>query len=235
MSLEESVEVKPKTTVLRVKEMPDVVSEEKDRVSCIMVFESKKYLFGMKARTYRKAKERFESSSWIGVLVVTGVVKETDVPGEFVLEGANIDPGNGGAIKTETKPKLEVKPEVAKVKPEVAKVKPEVRKRDVDVKRVWLSPEEKAYKANIHSRKQKYNAILQSYMCGEELKHEDLLSVSQMLQYHPEVQLKIGCGLKTILVDVHGKGTKCFFLVRTDGTRESFSLSKCILNAPLLS
>jgi ribosomal protein L24E len=54
--------------------------------------------------------------------------------------------------------------------------------------------------------------------------------LEKVLRYHPFCTEKIGCGVHYIKVDHHDSHSKsrCFFVVRTDGTVCDFSYHKCI-------
>lgn len=68
-------------------------------------------------------------------------------------------------------------------------------------------------------------------MDGQCLTAEDEKAViEKLLAYHPRSEDKIGCGLDYIMVDRHPKfrGSRCLFVVRTDGSWIDFSYQKCL-------
>ncbi|KAL2633755.1 hypothetical protein R1flu_005234 [Riccia fluitans] len=65
---------------------------------------------------------------------------------------------------------------------------------------------------------------LEARIVGED---ENLL-LGQILPNHPNSEAKVGCGIDYFKVANH-MDTRCFFLVRKDGTREDFSYHKCLL------
>jgi hypothetical protein len=69
------------------------------------------------------------------------------------------------------------------------------------------------------------------YKVGERLETQDQRFIlEKVLRYHPFCTQKIGCGVHYIKVDHHDSHSKsrCFFVVRTDGTVCDFSYHKCI-------
>ncbi|CAN8284790.1 unnamed protein product [Cochlearia groenlandica] len=56
--------------------------------------------------------------------------------------------------------------------------------------------------------------------------------LEQILNYHPEKDVKIGSGVDFITVDKHTTfvESRCFFVVSTDGSKQDFSYRKCINN-----
>jgi len=69
------------------------------------------------------------------------------------------------------------------------------------------------------------------YQVGERLEIQDQRFIlEKVLRYHPFFTEKIGCGVHYIKVDRHDSHSKsrCFFVVRTDGSVCDFSYHKCI-------
>ena len=62
------------------------------------------------------------------------------------------------------------------------------------------------------------------------LRGHDVIFVWQALRLHPEYEVKVGCGLKTIWIKpaVGYPKSRGFFVERQDGTFANFSLSDCI-------
>ncbi|CAL1170949.1 unnamed protein product [Cladocopium goreaui] len=73
--------------------------------------------------------------------------------------------------------------------------------------------------------------VLHSAPLGEELQGDNLEVIKELLQYHPAAKEKIGPGLQGIKVDWappnHHKPSRCFWVLRTDGSQEDFSARKC--------
>ncbi|XP_022882099.1 DNA-directed RNA polymerase IV subunit 1-like [Olea europaea var. sylvestris] len=72
--------------------------------------------------------------------------------------------------------------------------------------------------------------ILHEYPIDHQLTGEDKSAAMRALQFHPRFKEKIGIGAMEIKVGRHPKHveSRCFLLVRTDGTVEDFSYHKCI-------
>eukprot|EP00435_Cladocopium_sp_Y103_P068170 s58_g31.t1 len=73
--------------------------------------------------------------------------------------------------------------------------------------------------------------VLHSAQLGEELQGDKLQVIKELLQYHPAAKEKIGRGLQGIKVDWappnHATPSRCFWVLRTDGSQEDFSARKC--------
>lgn len=81
-----------------------------------------------------------------------------------------------------------------------------------------------------------YRDIISRYEWGETLSPEDHIDAFELLQFHPDKEEKIGVGLDHIEIrrntrESHGYNTKCFFIIRTDGSDIDFS-KKCIQHVP---
>jgi len=65
---------------------------------------------------------------------------------------------------------------------------------------------------------------------GKEVTKEQAAIVVDLLRtYHPKAQEKIGAGVEAVVVKAHPMhGSKCFFVVRKDGSEEDFSFRKCL-------
>jgi len=84
---------------------------------------------------------------------------------------------------------------------------------------------------SIEHRIQFYKDILSRYAIGESLKGKDFDAGLDLLKQHPNADGKIGVGIKDLMVDdsgYGGPGSKCFHLVRHDGTKDNFSYLKCL-------
>lgn len=79
-------------------------------------------------------------------------------------------------------------------------------------------------------------SILDRYPVGTQLEPIDFLFCQDLLRRHPESVEKIGCGLKSIRVEIHSPWTtKGFTLTRIDGTAEDFSFNTCLSGLGLSS
>lgn len=73
-----------------------------------------------------------------------------------------------------------------------------------------------------------YRTILGYYDNNEKLNSSDFDNVYSLLETHPKKNEKIGCGIEYFRVGIAKYNTKCFELVRTDGTTDFFSFTKRI-------
>ncbi|CAK7335434.1 unnamed protein product [Dovyalis caffra] len=71
------------------------------------------------------------------------------------------------------------------------------------------------------------------YSVDQQLNESDKSVLMMTLYFHPRRDEKIGIGAKDIKVINHPeyRDTRCFSLVRTDGTIEDFSYRKCLHGA----
>ena len=79
--------------------------------------------------------------------------------------------------------------------------------------------------------RKKLREILYAYPIGAKVTGEDSGFLLELLHNHPNAIEKIGCGIETFEVRQENSISRCFYLVRTDGTAENFSYKKC-LNSP---
>ena len=77
-----------------------------------------------------------------------------------------------------------------------------------------------------------FRALLARISIGTVLAGNDYAEVEALLSGHPRAQEKIGSGIEALTVDAAEISGKCFHVVRTDGSRENFSLKKCISGDP---
>ena len=70
--------------------------------------------------------------------------------------------------------------------------------------------------------------ILNKYDVGDRVSAEDEPILRDALAHHPEAVTKIGCGISSFSVRSADFGSRCFWVNRTDGTTEKFSISVCI-------
>ncbi|GAB2222430.1 hypothetical protein Drorol1_Dr00013648 [Drosera rotundifolia] len=69
------------------------------------------------------------------------------------------------------------------------------------------------------------------YQFGDKLNHRHHRALTMLLlPYHPDYEEKIGCGVDYITIGHHPQfeESRCFFIVRKDGTVVDFSYWKCI-------
>jgi uncharacterized protein DUF3223 len=74
---------------------------------------------------------------------------------------------------------------------------------------------------------QECRAIKARYADGIPLNREDRKKVLTALRMHPKGKQKFGVGVNAVIVDTFVGGGRCFFVIRSDGTAEDFSLYKC--------
>ena len=71
-------------------------------------------------------------------------------------------------------------------------------------------------------------AIKERHADGERLTGHDLAFMLGLQRQHPHAQAKIGSGVDAILVHRYIGGSRCFFILRQDGSLEDFSVRKCL-------
>ncbi|MGA7523545.1 MAG: DCL family protein [Acidobacteriaceae bacterium] len=76
------------------------------------------------------------------------------------------------------------------------------------------------------------NAFIQELLNSQPLKtpipepHHSFLRA--LIARHPNADKKIGVGIRHFTVESAAHGTICFYLTRTDGTRDDFATLKCV-------
>lgn len=70
--------------------------------------------------------------------------------------------------------------------------------------------------------------ILNSYSLNERVSDEHAKFLLSALANHPEYVDKIGVGIDSFEVRSADYGTRCFWIVRTDGSTERFSYKSCV-------
>ncbi|HGW4869696.1 TPA: DCL family protein [Pseudomonas aeruginosa] len=70
--------------------------------------------------------------------------------------------------------------------------------------------------------------MLRRYDLGDRVKADDAVILRAALEHHPNATEKIGCGIADFSVRTADFGTKCFWVNRTDGTTEKFSITGSI-------
>ncbi|HMO51228.1 MAG TPA: DCL family protein [Kiritimatiellia bacterium] len=77
--------------------------------------------------------------------------------------------------------------------------------------------------------KEYFGAILRRHEAGDMLVGKDYQEIEALLMNHPRARDKIGPGIEAIVVEIEPHhGSKCFFVYRTDGTRDDFGYGHCI-------
>ena len=84
---------------------------------------------------------------------------------------------------------------------------------------------------DINKVKSKSRAILNLKKDGEKIDGNDADFLKELLEMHDKSEAKLK-DFESFEVGVHPKyeKTRCFFVVRNDGTKEDFSVTKCIQN-----
>lgn len=76
-----------------------------------------------------------------------------------------------------------------------------------------------------------FSAMLKRYKVGAELNDEDSALLGQLLRRHRCYDEIVGCGIDSFTTTIAEEGTKCFAVLRDDGTVCGFSYNKCITRA----
>lgn len=71
-------------------------------------------------------------------------------------------------------------------------------------------------------------AILARYDLGDRVNADDAVFLRAALENHPDSAKKIGCGITDFSVRSADYGTRCFWVNRSDGTTEKFSITASI-------
>ena len=71
-------------------------------------------------------------------------------------------------------------------------------------------------------------AMLRRYDVGDRVNADDSVILQAALEHHPDAAIKIGCGITDFSVRSADYGTKCFWVNRSDGTTEKFSITGAI-------
>ncbi|BCD88221.1 hypothetical protein PSm6_46280 [Pseudomonas solani] len=70
--------------------------------------------------------------------------------------------------------------------------------------------------------------MLGRYDLGDRVNSEDAVFLRAALENHPDSAKKIGCGIADFSVRSADFGTRCFWVNRTDGSTEKFSITASI-------
>lgn len=71
--------------------------------------------------------------------------------------------------------------------------------------------------------------VLNTATWGAPLKGDIHEFVLNLLDRHPRATEKIGCGVSYVTVDSDGNGDRCFYIHRTDGSKDHFSYQKSLI------
>lgn len=66
------------------------------------------------------------------------------------------------------------------------------------------------------------------YADGEPLSKPDRTLILTLLRQHPHGRAKFGVGVNAVVLGPYINNTRCFFVIRADGTAEDFSIRKCL-------
>jgi hypothetical protein len=72
-----------------------------------------------------------------------------------------------------------------------------------------------------------FRSMLYKYELGDKVSEEDAEILAELVAMHPEAAEKIGCGIQSFSVRTADYNTRCFWVNRTDGSTEKFSLKSC--------
>lgn len=73
-----------------------------------------------------------------------------------------------------------------------------------------------------------FKEILSRYRPGDRVSTADGAHLESLLSRHTEFASKLGVGIDHFEVMTADYGTRCFWIVRTDGSREDFSYVHCV-------
>ena len=79
-----------------------------------------------------------------------------------------------------------------------------------------------------------FRQILNSYRVGEQVNDTDSTELYALLKRHDEVDEKMGSGISHFVVEraPEPHPGKCFWIVRTDGSKIDFSFPHCLERKP---
>jgi len=82
-----------------------------------------------------------------------------------------------------------------------------------------------------------FTAMLNRYEIGDRVSAEDVADLSALLERHDELEEKVGTGVVGFEVnvppqDVPQFSKRCFWIVRSDGTKIDFSIGHCLKAKP---
>jgi hypothetical protein len=73
-----------------------------------------------------------------------------------------------------------------------------------------------------------FKEILNRYQVGQFVGSADEVHLRALLATHVDFESKTGSGVESFQVNFDGYRGKCFWVVRTDGTKEDFSYQRCV-------
>ena len=73
-----------------------------------------------------------------------------------------------------------------------------------------------------------FREMLNRYLAGDRVVDADAVDLASLIERHPNREEKIGGGINHVEVQAADYGTKCFRVVRQDGTWARFSYKACI-------
>lgn len=73
-----------------------------------------------------------------------------------------------------------------------------------------------------------FSQMLASYRPDQVVSDGDSDDLNQLLKRHVRYDEKVGVGIAGFCVMLSPQGSKCFAVVRTDGTREPFTYKYCV-------
>jgi hypothetical protein len=73
-----------------------------------------------------------------------------------------------------------------------------------------------------------FGAMLKRHEIGDKISGPDENHLLRLIQQHPDYAIKIGCGIVGFTVVPSLFGSKCFAVVRADGTTCDFSYRECV-------
>lgn len=76
--------------------------------------------------------------------------------------------------------------------------------------------------------RQYFSSMLWSYKVGDVVSPVDSVQLAELLKRHPDVDAKVGIGVKHFEVIDDEQGSQCFAVRRTDDSYEDFSYKTCI-------
>ena len=76
--------------------------------------------------------------------------------------------------------------------------------------------------------------ILHCYRDGQSLSQADFSFMLEVLRWHPDYELKKGVGIKSIITKTNPfyRNTRCFWIIRQDGSDTDFSYLECLKGTP---
>ncbi len=79
-----------------------------------------------------------------------------------------------------------------------------------------------------------FSSMLNRYSLGEKVSDSDSRDLAALLKRHDEMKEKIGCGIAHFEVEAapDAFSGRCFWIVRTDGSRVDFSFKHCLSAKP---